>query len=98
MKELIMSTFSKSELQDMFREVMSDSISSLAKDMISPNKVQNDDKIINTSEAAEFLGISRMTLFRRMKLGQVPYKRLGRRVMFSKLQLTDWIRESEVRS
>lgn len=65
------------------------------KDFLFANKSigQHDDEILNLKEAAVYLNLSENSLYRLMKLDQLPnYKRAGK-VMFSKNELNAWIKE-----
>jgi len=42
------------------------------------NKTEKDEKYITTSQAAEILGVSRVAVFKKIKKGEIPAKRIGR--------------------
>jgi excisionase family DNA binding protein len=91
MDHVTLTTLSKEDLQSALREVLTDVLQVATKEpdnRLNPEK----DVVMNTSQAAKFLNISRMTLHRRMNEGSVPHRRLGRRIMFSKLELIAWLR------
>jgi len=52
---------------------------------------------LDVKEAAEYLGISKRTLQRRMsktrEYGKVRYISIGRRVLFPKFELDRWVKE-----
>jgi excisionase family DNA binding protein len=52
-----------------------------------------EDQIFNSIQASEFLGISSVTLDAWLKEKRIPFKREGRRLLFSKRQLLQWINE-----
>ena len=43
-----------------------------------------NEPLLNESEAARFLGISRMTLLRKRNAGEIKFFRVGYRVLYSK--------------
>ena len=49
-----------------------------------------EDRIMNSIEAAKFLGVSRVSLHKWIKAKSVPFKRQGRRLLFSKRELISW--------
>lgn len=51
-----------------------------------------DDKpVLCVEEAAELLGVSRWLLLQEIKRGHVPHKRIGRRLVFSRQRLLEWM-------
>ena len=53
------------------------------------------EKALTVSEAAELLGISERTLWRRIKDGSAPpYIRIGKLVRFPSQSLKDWLAQS----
>jgi len=47
--------------------------------------------VLSFEEATEFLGIGKTLLRQCVNEGRIPYARIGRRIVFSKKQLLDWI-------
>lgn len=47
--------------------------------------------VLCTEQAADLLGISRSLLFREIKRGNIPHKRVGRRLVFSRQRLLEWL-------
>ena len=60
-------------------------------------KRQSD--LLNVDEAANFLGVSRNTLamWRTTKRYDIPYIKVGRRVLYSVAELTNWLASRTVR-
>jgi excisionase family DNA binding protein len=51
-----------------------------------------DDKpVLCVEEAAELLGVSRWLLLQEIKRGHIPHKRIGRRLVFSRQRLLEWM-------
>jgi excisionase family DNA binding protein len=50
------------------------------------------DEILTSTEAAALMRVHRSTLLRECKAGRVPYRRLGRRFLFSRQALDEWMR------
>lgn len=51
-------------------------------------------RILNAKEAAEFLGIHISTLYEKIKDGQIPAGRVGRRWKFPQEMLEDWLNDN----
>ncbi len=49
-------------------------------------------------EAAKFLGCKYDKLLQMVRLGQIPHYRIGRRVLFTRETLSEWIENQEQRS
>lgn len=55
-----------------------------------------DDKpVLCVEEAAKLLGVSRWLLLQEIKRGHIPHKRIGRRLVFSRQRLLDWMDSEE---
>lgn len=55
-----------------------------------------DDKpVLCVDEAAHLLGVSRWLLLQEIKRGQIPHKRIGRRLVFSRQRLLQWMDADE---
>lgn len=49
--------------------------------------------IMSIDELCKYLRISRATLYHLRKKGKIPYFTVGRRVLFNKEQIDQWIKE-----
>jgi excisionase family DNA binding protein len=50
-----------------------------------------DRPCLNTDEAAALLGISKWLLLQETNRGNVPHKRVGRRLLYSRQRLLEWL-------
>jgi excisionase family DNA binding protein len=57
--------------------------------------VPSSKKLFKLSEAAEFLGLSKATLYKLTMTRQIPFIKLGSRTMFSEERLHTWIKARE---
>jgi excisionase family DNA binding protein len=79
-QELVL--ISRDELEQILTEIIRKEIKN-----ISVSKMEilhEDDDLITFNEALRLLKISRPTLFKHMKNGIVPFRRVGRRLLFPK--------------
>lgn len=59
----------------------------------------NDKSLLDASEAAEWLGLSTSTLAKMRLTGSGPvYSKLGRRVVYLRQDLADWVAAHRCRS
>ena len=50
-----------------------------------------NDEIMNAEETAVFLRINRKTVYEYSARNRIPHQRLGRRILFSKAALLEWL-------
>ena len=55
-----------------------------------PPQVKNSD-ILDVDEAAVLLKVSKKTIYNRVKAGTLPHARVGRKLLFSRQKLSQWI-------
>ena len=53
-------------------------------------QVKNGD-ILDVDEAAMLLKVSRRTVYNRVKAGTIPHARVGRKILFSRAKLSQWV-------
>jgi excisionase family DNA binding protein len=49
--------------------------------------MEMDDRFISTKEAAELMGVSRVTIFNKIKKGEIEAKKIGRNYVIDKRSL-----------
>lgn len=54
----------------------------------------DEDIWLNTEDTCEYLGVSRSTLLKLRKDNKLPYSRIGRKVMFRKKDLNDYLNKN----
>ena len=47
--------------------------------------------VLSVAEAAELLGVSQWLLLQQIRLGTIPHKRCGRRIVLSRDRLMQWL-------
>ena len=52
---------------------------------------ESPPEVMTAAEAAEFLRISRDSLYNAAGRGDIPYRRLGKRMLFSRARLLEWV-------
>jgi acetyl-CoA synthetase len=55
-----------------------------------------EDNVLTLDEAVAFLKVSKSTLYKLLESGRLPARKLGRRWRFSRADLEQWLRSSEV--
>lgn len=53
-------------------------------------QIKNGD-ILDVDEAAALLKVSRKTIYNRVKAGTLPHARLGRKLLFNRQKLVQWV-------
>ena len=57
-----------------------------------------NDKLLTIDKAAEFLNLSKPTLYRLVSERNIPHSKKGKRLYFSIERLTEWVESGEVRT
>ncbi len=50
-----------------------------------------DDGYLNATDAADFLGLTPSALYARVGREQIPYRRVGKRLLFDRRELRAWV-------
>ncbi len=50
-----------------------------------------NNKLMTTKELAEYMQLNPLTVYRKVKEGEIPYIRLGRSIRFKKEQIDKWL-------
>ncbi len=56
--------------------------------------VTKDEVLMNIEEASKYLGISRNSLYAKTCKNQIPFYKLGKRILFDKHELYCWITQN----
>jgi excisionase family DNA binding protein len=86
---------SSGELHDQIRQVVRDELSEFS-DLLA-NQVQaksnSEEKLLTRNQLAEKLGISLPTIWKKMRDGDLPYKRFGKKIFFSERDINNYLEE-----
>lgn len=52
-------------------------------------------RTIKVAEAAEYIGVSKDTIYKLVREGEIPHIRLGKRILFRIESLEAWLQERE---
>jgi len=83
--------YSLEEVKDFLSKVSTTSIVS-EKGIVS-GQILKEKQLLDTKEAAEYLGISRNTLYEWVIQNKVPFIKVGRLVKFRKEDLEEWLKK-----
>lgn len=61
-----------------------------------PAAIIAEQQILDIDQAAEFLRLSKPTLYKKTSGSEIPYFKRGRRVLFKRSELLLWIESSKV--
>lgn len=59
------------------------------------NKQTNDGVLLTIREAAQYLGVKAHYLYQKVHSKEIPYKKAGHFLRFSKLELDEWIKPNK---
>ncbi len=63
--------------------------------MVMARRAQHDPDLLNADEAAAMLGVGRGSIYSAVRRGEVPHRRIGRKVLFSRRALQRWLAHAE---
>lgn len=49
------------------------------------------DEVLSVDQVAEMLGVDRKTIYDHANRGRIPCRRLGRRILFGRRAILDWL-------
>jgi excisionase family DNA binding protein len=55
-----------------------------------------DPDVMTAPDVAKMLGVSRVSVYDAAGRGEIPHRRIGRRMLFSRTAIQDWLRGDEV--
>lgn len=91
MENLVFTQLSIPEIRTMLRQELENYFSQHTIDHVQPNS----DKLMTIEEAAEFLSLSVSTIYVQVSKSIIPCMKKGKRLYFSKDELTDWIKQGK---
>jgi excisionase family DNA binding protein len=56
------------------------------------------DKLLTVEEAAQFLHLSKPTIYSKVSRGELPYMKSSKRLYFSKVELTEYIKKGRIKT
>ena len=83
-------------VQDLINKV--DNLTELVRVLTPHQQTPADDILLNVKETAKFLDLSVATIYSKVNRGELPYSKVGKRLYFSKSELTSYIKSGKVLS
>lgn len=90
--QLLLHDSSRNELKQILREVLQEELTHLNLQTPSPNITNEGKDILTRKEAMQLLNCSHSTLYRYQRDGDVPYFKIGSKVLFKKSELLEFIK------
>ena len=90
MSELIITTITKSEIQQLIENAV-------AKALLQNNKdeLNEGDSFLDVEEAASFLGIAKATLYGKCSSLLIPHFKKGKKLYFNRSELVEYLRSGK---
>lgn len=83
----------KEELQELIKEAIHDEIETFLKGL---NKKTIPERL-SLVEAAQFLGVSKSTMYKHTFSKTIPFNKFGNRIFFYTQELDNWLKENAYR-
>jgi len=90
MSNIILTT--EEELEKLIRKILDEFITAMSVDHASEN-VSAKKQVLTIDEAAEFLSLSKQTLYGKTSKREIPFYKVGKRLYFNQQELVDLIRK-----
>lgn len=91
MEKIVLTSLSIKDFKSLIREVLEEFAKEVDKQETNSKKIKQEEVLLNPTEVVKMLRISKVTLQKWMKVGKVPYYRLGRKVYFKESELLETI-------
>lgn len=88
----IITSFNKTE----FEEIVFTSVQKCLKGFLNPPQPAQND-LIGIEEACNITGWLKPTIYKKSFLGEIPCSRMGKRLVFSRKELTNWLQSQTIR-
>jgi excisionase family DNA binding protein len=89
MESIQITQLSKTELENIIRN----SVNAAVSEAIG-NSPQNND-MLSFKEAAKFLNLAAPTLYKKTSKGEIPFLKSGKKILFNKARLIEWLNNSK---
>lgn len=86
MNNLVFTQLSIPEIKQLFRQELENYFANQ-----QPPKTEEADQLLTIDEAAEFIKLSKPTVYSLVSRKEIPHSKKGKRLYFSKQELKDWI-------
>jgi len=77
-------------------QLITDSVQKCLNSTMHPPKPEQSD-LMGIDEACELTGWLKATIYKKSFLGEIPCSRLGKRLVFSRKELTVWMQSQTIR-
>lgn len=91
MAKQIKTNFTEAEFRQIIREEIKAALNN-EDDQVAGT---NQEGYITLDQAAEFLKVAKQTLYAKTSAGKIPFIKNGKRLLFRKSELTDWLNKGE---
>lgn len=89
MKKAFKTLFTEQELRHLIREELRAVLSEEDRQIGGPE----EDGFINIDQAAEFIKLKKTSIYQLVHRKTIPFHKSGKRVLFKKSELADWIKK-----
>jgi predicted DNA-binding transcriptional regulator AlpA len=88
----ILTSYTRTELE----QIISDSVQKCLNSNLRPAQPAQND-LIGIEEACNITGWLKPTIYKKSFLGDIPCSRMGKRLVFSRKELTNWLQSQTIR-
>ena len=96
MNEMVFFSMHPAALESMIQHTVERALKAQTEQQQQPT--ETPDQLFSIDEAAEFLKLSKPTLYSKVSRNELPYMKRGRRLYFSRTELTEYLKEGRRQS
>jgi len=94
MDQFIIIPVSRDEFEEIIRTILRDHLNTPTDNHLDP---VSNDFYMNPSEAAKYLNISKVTLWKWKKANKIPYTKIGRSIRYRKSEIDKALKDDRTR-
>lgn len=90
--EIVFLSMTKEE----FQNLIVDAVSTCLKELPAPQQSETGVTVMDIDAFCEYTGLSKQTVYRKTRSGEVPHSKRGKRLYFDKSEVDEWLLANKI--